>query len=81
MKLPTPPIGPLDIIAPIIVSGVFIALTSLLKEPTRHQFSALMIAGAGFVYFGGDSTFGKWRSEHSFFGSHIGPLLTIVLSA
>ena len=53
MYLSTPAIGPLNIIAPIIVSGVFIALTSLLREPTRHQFSALMIAGAGFVYFGG----------------------------
>ena len=52
-------ISPADIVAPVVVSGVFIALTSLLKEPTRHQFSALTIAGAGFVYFGGG--FGFWE--------------------
>ena len=37
MYSPTPSLRLLDIIAPIIVSAIFVALTSLLKEPTRHQ--------------------------------------------
>jgi hypothetical protein len=57
MHILTPQIGMANIIAPVIVSGIFIALTSLFKEPTRQQFSALMIAGAGFVYFGGGFRF------------------------
>ena len=59
MPLPMPPICPLDIVLPIVVAGVFIGLTSLFKEPTRQKFSALFIAGAGFVYFG--SSFRGWE--------------------
>lgn len=59
MYLATPPIGPLNIIAPVIVAGVFIGFTSLFQEPARQKFSALMIAGAGFVYFG--SSFRGWE--------------------
>ena len=57
MYLAPQPIGIVQVVAPVLVAGVFIALTSLLKEPTRQQFSALMIAGAGFVYFGGGFRF------------------------
>ena len=46
-------------IAPVLVAGVFITATSLLKEPSRRRFSALMIAGAGATYFGGG--FGFWE--------------------
>ena len=61
MQLPTPS----NVIAPMVVSGLFIALTSLLREPTRKQFSALMIAGAGFVYFGGGFRF--WEVAYGAF--------------
>ena len=53
MISPLPVITPINVVAPIVVAGLFIALVSLFKEPTRQKFSALMIAGAGFVYFGG----------------------------
>ncbi len=59
MPVPMPPISPLNIVAPIVAAGVFIGLTSLFKEPTRQKFSALFIAGAGFVYFG--SSFRGWE--------------------
>jgi Family of unknown function (DUF6010) len=43
----------LQIISPLIVAAVFIALCSLLKEPGRRNFSAIMIAGAGAAYLNG----------------------------
>jgi len=65
MHILTPQIGMTNVIAPVIVSGIFITLTSLFKEPTRQQFSALMIAGAGFVYFGGGFRF--WEVGYGVF--------------
>lgn len=44
-------IGPMDIIGPMIGACVFIALMSLLPEPTRQQFNAILVAGAGAAYF------------------------------
>jgi hypothetical protein len=42
-----------QMISPLIVAAVFIALCSLLKEPNRRNFSAIMIAGAGAAYLNG----------------------------
>jgi Family of unknown function (DUF6010) len=42
-----------QMIAPLIVAIVFIAACSLLKEPNRRNFSAIMIAGAGAAYLNG----------------------------
>jgi hypothetical protein len=44
---------------PLLVGGAFVAAVSLLREPKRRQFSALMIAGAGATYFG--AGFGLWE--------------------
>jgi len=49
----------LAIIAPILVALIFIALTSLLQEPARRNFMAVMIAGAGSAYLSGG--FGAWE--------------------
>jgi len=46
-------------IPPFLVALAFIAAVSLLREPKRRQFSALMIAGAGATYFG--AGFGFWE--------------------
>lgn len=46
-------------ISPIFVAFVWIALFSLLKEPARRRFSAIMIAGAGAAYLNGG--LGKWE--------------------
>jgi hypothetical protein len=40
-------------IASLVVAIVFITACSLLKEPNRRQFSAIMIAGAGAAYLNG----------------------------
>lgn len=46
-------------IAPLFVAAAFIAACSLLKEPARRNFSAIMIAGAGAAYLNGG--LGVWE--------------------
>jgi len=41
-----------DVLAPIVIALVFIALTSLIREPQRRDFNAIMVAGAGAAYLG-----------------------------
>jgi Family of unknown function (DUF6010) len=57
--IPRPPITLANIVAPICVSGLFIAAMSMLREPNRKKVSALLIAGAGTAYYGGG--FGWWE--------------------
>jgi len=53
------PIGLLDIVVPVAVALVFISLTSLLREPQRREFNAIMVAGAGAAYLG--AGLGAWE--------------------
>lgn len=46
-------------IAPLVIGLVYISLSSLLKEPARQKFNAVMIAGAGAAYLNGG--FGVWE--------------------
>lgn len=46
-------------LVPVMIALLFIALSSLLKEPTRRNFNAIMIAGAGAAYLSGG--FGLWE--------------------
>ena len=48
-----------QMISPIFVAVVWITLFSLLKEPARRNFSAIMMAGAGAAYLNGG--FGPWE--------------------
>jgi len=41
-----------DVLAPIVIALVFIALTSLIREPQRRDFNAILVAGAGAAYLG-----------------------------
>jgi hypothetical protein len=50
----------LDGIAPIVIAIVYIVGSSLIKEPIRRNFNAIMIAGAGAAYLSGGA-FGKWE--------------------
>ena len=43
----------LNAVAAVIIALIYIALSSVLKEPTRQQVSAVIIAGAGAAYFRG----------------------------
>ena len=53
------PIIALGLISPVVFAFIFIALCSLLREPTRQKVSAVFVAGAGAAYFAGG--FGPWE--------------------
>jgi len=48
-----------DAIPPVIIAGLYIVACSLIREPARRNFNAIMIAGAGAAYLNGG--FGKWE--------------------
>lgn len=48
-----------QLISPLFVALVWIALFSLLKKPVRRHFSAIMMAGAGAAYLNGG--FAGWE--------------------
>ncbi len=43
----------INFIAPVGIALAYITLSSLIKEPGRKKFNAIMIAGAGAAYLGG----------------------------
>jgi hypothetical protein len=45
--------SPLVIIVAILIGLLYITLVSLLKEPDRQKFNAIMVAGAGAAYLNG----------------------------
>ena len=54
-----PAFHPLDAIPPVIIAGLYIVASSLIREPSRRNFNAIMIGGAGAAYLGG--AFGVWE--------------------
>jgi Family of unknown function (DUF6010) len=54
-----PSLHAVDLIAPIVVSLVFILACSLFREPNRRNFNAIMIGGAGAAYLNGG--LGGWE--------------------
>lgn len=48
-----------DAVAAVVIAIVYIALSSLLKEPIRHKLSAVIVAGAGATYISGG--LGGWE--------------------
>ncbi len=48
-----PAFTPMVAVAAVLIAFVFILLFSLIKEPVRQKVSALLIAGAGAVYWSG----------------------------
>jgi hypothetical protein len=51
--------GMINVVAPILVGITYVFLCSLFKEPSRRNFNAVMIAGAGAAYLSGG--FGLWE--------------------
>ncbi len=49
----TPEFTPLNSATAIGIAFIYIVLTSFIREPNRQKFSALLIAGAGAVYWSG----------------------------
>jgi hypothetical protein len=52
-------VTPIQWVTPIVIAMAFILLVSLIKEPARKKFMAILIAGAGSVYWSGG--FGPWE--------------------
>lgn len=45
--------------APVLIGLIYITLNSLIPEPARRRFNAIMVAGAGAAYLNGG--FGMWE--------------------
>jgi hypothetical protein len=43
----------LNVLAPVVVGLVYVALCSLVPEPSRQKVNAVMVAGAGAAYLSG----------------------------
>ena len=54
-----PPLVLMDYIGPAIGAGVFVLIMSLVREPERRTFNAVLVAGASGVYMSGG--FGVWE--------------------
>jgi hypothetical protein len=48
-----------DWILPVVIAAIFVMLMSLLKEPARQRFNAIIVGGAGATYLNGG--FGPWE--------------------
>jgi Family of unknown function (DUF6010) len=53
------PLSAVQWIAPILIGLIYIMLNSLIQEPARRKFNAIMVAGAGAAYLNGG--FGPWE--------------------
>ncbi|MBU3067632.1 hypothetical protein KO481_39700 [Nocardia sp. NEAU-G5] len=47
-------------VAPIVIGMLYALLNSLIREPHRRRFNAVMVAGAGAAYLSGGG-FGVWE--------------------
>jgi hypothetical protein len=54
-----PPLQLMDSVGPAIGAIVFVAIMSLVKEPTRRNLNAILVAGAAGVYMSGG--LGLWE--------------------
>ena len=58
-SLNVPAASPMDYVGPAMAAGLFIALMSLIPNPARRSFNAIVAAGALTAYIGGG--FGVWE--------------------
>ena len=59
-----PPLQLADYLGPTFGAVVFVVLMSLVKEPTRRTFNAMLVGGAGGVYLSGG--LGPWEVLYPF---------------
>ena len=50
----------MNVVAPILVGVIYVSLCSFLNEPSRRNFNAIMVGGAGAAYLSGGG-FGLWE--------------------
>ena len=51
------------VIGPVLNAIAFVLAMSLVREPARQHFNAILVAGAGAAYLNGDSASGSSRSS------------------
>jgi hypothetical protein len=58
-----PPLHLADYLGPVIGATVFVVIMSLVREPARRNFNAILVAGAGGVYLSGG--LGLWELPYA----------------
>src|ERR1700681_1739364 len=64
------PLAVMDYVGPALGALLFVALMSLVAEPTRRTLNAVILAGASGVYLSGG--FGLWELTYPVIGAAIG---------
>jgi hypothetical protein len=54
-----PPLHVMDYVGPVIGAAIFVLIMSLVREPVRRTFNAMLVAGVCGVYLNGG--FGVWE--------------------
>ena len=54
-----PPIAVMDYIGPAVAAAIFVLIMSLVREPARRSFNAILVAGASAAYLSGG--LGPWE--------------------
>ncbi|MBB5959602.1 hypothetical protein FHS29_006223 [Saccharothrix tamanrassetensis] len=50
----------MTVVAPVLIGVLYVLLNSLIREPHRRRFNAVMVGGAGAAYLSGGG-FGPWE--------------------
>src|SRR5207247_1920930 len=66
---PVGSVGVIHLVAPVVVALVFIALVSVIREPHRREFNAIMVAGAGAAYLG--AGLGAWEFAYTAVATYV----------
>jgi len=56
----TPNLEIMTVLAPLLIGVLYVCLNSLIQEPHRRRFNAIMVAGAGAAYLSGGGV-GTWE--------------------
>jgi hypothetical protein len=64
------PLAVMDYVRPVLGALLFVAVMSLVGEPTRRTLNAIILAGASGVYLSGG--FGLWELIYPIIGTAIG---------
>jgi hypothetical protein len=54
-----PPLAVMDYVGPAVAAAIFVLIMSLVREPARRSFNAILVAGASAAYLSGG--LGPWE--------------------
>ena len=54
-----PPLAVMDYVGPAVAAAIFVLIMSLVREPARRNFNAILVAGASAAYLSGG--LGPWE--------------------